>query len=200
MDDNKSTFRPKGWHHRGYLPHFDGGEICQFITLHLGDSMPREVWQRWKLELEHEKDEDAKAILYTRYEKYLDEGYGACHLKDSRIADVVQESILRFNGDRYKLRPWVIMPNHVHFMITPISPWRISDIIQRLKSYTSHQANKILRRTGKFWQEDYFDRYIRNYEHFEKTAAYIENNPVKARLCKKASDWRWSSANYKNAM
>ena len=65
---------PRGWHCRGYLPHFDGGEICQFITLHLGDALPREVVERWKMELEREKDERAKIELYKRVENYLDRG------------------------------------------------------------------------------------------------------------------------------
>ncbi|HEY8188950.1 MAG TPA: hypothetical protein VIF64_22975, partial [Pyrinomonadaceae bacterium] len=66
-----------------------------------------------------------------------------------------------------------------------------------LKSYTAHEANKILCREGQFWLEDYFDRYIRNEEHFQNTVKYIENNPVKAGLCAKASDWPFSSAWFK---
>lgn len=65
--------------------------------------------------------------------------------------------------------------------------------MQRFKSFTAHESNGILQRTGKFWQEDYFDRYIRNYEHYEKTINYIANNPVKAGLCEKPEDWKFSS-------
>ncbi len=61
----------KSWHSRGYLPHFDGSEICQFITLRLGDSLPQNVWRKWKSELEQEKDEAAKIIIYQRFENYL---------------------------------------------------------------------------------------------------------------------------------
>jgi REP element-mobilizing transposase RayT len=86
------------------------------------------------------------------------------------------------------------MPNHVHFLIKPINNHKISKIVQNFKSFTAHEANKILQRNGKFWQEDYFDRFIRNYEHFQKTIDYIENNPVKARLCKNYTDWKFSSA------
>ncbi len=67
------------------------------------------------------------------------------------------------------------------------------------KSFTSQKANKIINRKGKFWQEDYFDRFIRNYEHFEKTLNYIENNPVKAGLCEKPSDWKYGSAYNRSA-
>ena len=59
---------PKGWHSRGYLPHFEGGEILQFVTIHLGDALPKKVVDRWKLELEHEKDEDGARELFRRIE------------------------------------------------------------------------------------------------------------------------------------
>jgi putative DNA methylase len=73
----------------------------------------------------------------------------------------------------------------------------LETIFHSLKSYTAHEANRILHRSGQFWLPDYFDRYIRDDEHFRRTVQYIENNPVKARLCKKASDWRFSSAWFK---
>ena len=185
---------PKGWHSRGYLPHFDGGEICQFITFHLGDALPREVIERWKKELERETDEQAKIELYKRIENYLDKGYGECYLEIEEIAEQVQESLLHFDAVRYKLIAWAIMPNHIHFLIKPINNHSPSEIIKKFKSFTAHEANKILHKSGQFWQEDYFDRYIRNREHYEKTIDYIENNPVKARLCEKRGDWKYSSA------
>jgi REP element-mobilizing transposase RayT len=190
---------PKGWHSRGYLPHFDGGEILQFITLHLADALPQSVWSKWKAELEQEKDEQAKLILYQRFEDYLDEGYGECHLRKNKIALMVQNALLHFDGERYKLLSWVIMPNHIHFLIRPAGNWPLSKIVKNFKSYTSHEANKLLNRSGRFWQEDYFDRYIRNYKHYENTLFYIENNPVKARLCQKASDWKYGSAYSRSA-
>jgi REP element-mobilizing transposase RayT len=189
----------KGWHSRGYLPHFDGGEICQFITLHLGDSLPQAVWLKWKAEFENERDEKAKRLLYERFDNYLDEGYGECHLRNDRIAAIAQESLLHFDSMRYKLISWVVMPNHIHCLIKPINDWSLSEIMKRFKSYTAHEANKVLGRGGKFWQEDYFDRFIRNHEHFENTVFYIENNPVKARLCKKPSDWKYGSAHDRSA-
>jgi REP element-mobilizing transposase RayT len=92
----------------------------------------------------------------------------------------------------------VVMPNHVHYLITRFENYELKDLLHSLKSYTAHEANKILQRTGQFWIEDYFDRYIRNQEHFRKTVQYIENNPVKAGLCKSPGDWPFSSAWFKN--
>ncbi len=186
--------RPKGWHNRGYLPHYDGGEICQFVTFHLADALPVKVVERWKLELAHEKDEKKQFELYKRTEKYLDQGYGKCYLKTEKVAAQIQESLIHFHTIRYKLIAWVIMPNHIHILLKPINNFSLSEIMQKFKSFTAHEANKILHRRGQFWQEDYFDRYIRDYEHYIKTIDYIENNPVKAGLCKKRSDWKFSSA------
>lgn len=184
---------PKGWHSRGYLPHFDGGEILQFITLHLGDALPHAVWLRWKAELAHEEKEIAERELRRRSERYLDQGYGACHLRKPGIAKMVQKALLHFDADRYKLLAWVVMPNHLHFMLKPINSHSLSDILKNFKSYTAHEVNKTLRRNGQFWQEDYFDRFIRDYDHYENVMSYIARNPVKARLCKAACDWPFSS-------
>lgn len=186
----------KGWHSRGYLPHFDGGEILQFITLHLGDALPVKVVEKWRTELRGELEEEAQIKLFWRVEKYIDNGYGGCFLNKAEIAEIVQNSLLHFDEERYRLISWVIMPNHIHFLLRPMPNFELSDIIHSLKSFTALKANRLLQRSGKFWQEDYFDRYIRNQEHFEKTVSYIEMNPVKAGLCQNANDWRFGSANW----
>jgi REP element-mobilizing transposase RayT len=107
---------------------------------------------------------------------------------------MAQKSLLHFDGERYWLSAWVVMPNHLHMLLMPNAQWSLSEIMKSFKSYTSHEANKILRQHGQFWMEDYFDRYVRDEKHFVSAIAYIENNPVKARLCKKPEDWPFSSA------
>jgi REP element-mobilizing transposase RayT len=89
------------------------------------------------------------------------------------------------------------MPNHIHLLATILPGQSLSQTMHSLKSFTSHEANKMLRRDGQFWFEDYFDRYIRNGKHFANAVRYIENNPVKARLCAKPEDWPFSSAWFK---
>jgi len=91
------------------------------------------------------------------------------------------------------------MPNHIHYLLKPINNHTLSEIIKNFKSFTAHEANKILQRNGQFWQEDYYDRYIRNREHYEKTVRYIETNPVKAGLCEKPDDWKYNSAFYRKS-
>src|SRR5438874_6101941 len=194
VNELKNVFRPAGWHSRGYLPHYDGGEVPQFITFRLGDSLPQTVLDKWRIELQKETGIDIDAALRRRIEAYLDQGYGKCYLKDARVATMVQNSLLFHDSQRYRLSAWVVMPNHVHFLATPCAGVELSDIQHSLKSYTAHEANKILGRAGQFWQVEAFDRFIRNYDHYTKTIAYIENNPVKAGLCAKPSDWPFGSA------
>ena len=178
------------WRSRGYLPHFDKREVPQFITFRLADSLPQEVLERWRVELE--KNEISDAVFRRRIELYLDQNYGSCHLRDERIAEIVRENLEKFDRLKYKLHAWVIMPNHVHLLLTPFQKLEI--IVHSCKSYTASAANKTLNARGKFWFPEYFDRFIRNRKHFENTLTYIENNPVKAALCEQAQGWRYSSA------
>ena len=186
---------PQGWHSRGYLPHFDAGEVFQSITFRLHDSMPH-LLKRWKTELASEAEDFADALRW-RIEAYLDQGYGACFLSDFRVATILENALLYFDGERYRLSAWVVMPNHVHILAAPCAGHSVSNIMHSLKSFTSQEANKTLGRKGRFWFEDYFDRYIRNANHFTNAIAYIESNPVKAGLCECAANWRFSSAWYR---
>jgi len=190
----QQELRDAGWHSRGYLPHFDGGEIAQTINLRLADSLPQTVLRAWIKEIARDFPESMDAVLRRRIERYLDQGYGSCALGDARVAAMVQKSLLHFDDERYRASAWVVMPNHLHMLITPVTEWSLSTIMKDLKSFTSHEANRILRRTGQFWMEDYFDRYVCDAKHFVNAIGYVEDNPVKAGLCKKASDWKFSSA------
>lgn len=179
-------------HSRGYLPHFDVYQATQFVTFRLADSMPQDLLKQWGVELESGLITDVE--LRKRIEHYLDNGYGSCSLRDPRIARLLRETLLKWNADRYQLVAWVIMPNHVHILIRLLGENLLSEVMHSIKSYTAHQANKLLGRTGRFWSVESFDRYIRNAEHFHSTAKYIEENPVKAGLCSGPEDWEFSSA------
>src|SRR5467141_3881091 len=117
-DRHQKELREAGWHSRGYLPHFDGRAVPQFITFHLANSIPIKVIQRWREELKSLKYEQERTTLQMRIEKYLDQGYGEAFLRDHRLAEMVQETLLRDDGKKYLLTAWVVMPNHLHFLAT----------------------------------------------------------------------------------
>ena len=144
----EKDLREAGWHSRGYIPHFDGRELPQFITDHLADSMPRSVLARWKQELAQTPLDESKIILQRRIERYLDQGYGNAWLKDHRIANMVQNSLLHFDGTRYKLSAWVVMPNHVHFLLTRAANEELSRILHSFKSYTSLKRTRCCAAAG----------------------------------------------------
>jgi putative transposase len=178
------TMDPKGWYSRGYLPHFDSPETVQFVTFRLADSLPKAVVQ-------------ALATLpdnLAQTDERLDAGWGACWLGRSEVAQLVEEALLYFDKDRYRLLAWCIMPNHVHVVVEAVEGNRLGAIVQAWKSFTAHQANNVLRRNGPFWHKDYFDRFIRDEGHLARTIDYVESNPVKAGLASTANSWSWSSA------
>ena len=157
------------------------------MTFRLADSLPTAVTATLLDSEEFERDLDDE----------LNRGIGACHLRDERIADLVEDALLHFDGERYRLLAWCVMPNHVHTMLESAAGWALADVVGSWKSFTAKQANKLLRRTGTFWQREYFDRYVRSERHYAMTIAYIEENPVKAGLVPEAHLWRWSSARYR---
>lgn len=182
----------RGWRSRGYLPHFDFPSVRQFLTWRLADSLPGSLRGEWGPILKI-ADERERRI---RIEEYLDRGRGECHLRDERIAAVVEKNLCHGDGDKYRLLAWVVMPNHVH-ALAEMATVPLEVVLHGWKSYTAKAANAVLGCGGRFWQPEYFDRFIRDEEHFWKALRYIENNPVKAGLAKTPEEWRWSSSRYR---
>ncbi len=182
-----------GWHQRGYLPHHDEPGLVQFVTFRLADAFPVELRSEWEALL---KIEDNSARL-RQLESYLDQGRGACHLKRPDVAGLVEGALRFFSGTRYDLQAWVVMPNHVHVLFTQREE-PLGRVVGSWKSYTAKEANKLLQRAGQFWDEDYWDTYMRDEAHEQRTRRYIEGNPVKARLALEPARWAWSSARYRD--
>jgi REP element-mobilizing transposase RayT len=185
---------PRGWHSRGYLPHFDGGKIPQSVNFRLADSIPADRIELLENELACLPKAQAVAERRKRIEAYLDVGLGDVWLRDYRVAEVAENALLYFDGQRYVLHAWVVMPNHVHALFTAIEGFELSRILHSWKSFTAKAANEVLGQSGQFWQEDYFERYIRNNRHYAMTLEYIEMNPVIAGLCGRKEDWGFGSA------
>jgi len=193
----------KGWYSRGYLPHLDQPGLYQSINFRLHDSIPAHVLQRWKDELRWQAHlpNDAPAViqLHKNIVMYEDAGHGVCWLAQEKIAILVEKTLFFFDGQRYRLIAWCIMPNHAHVLIETFPGYPLDKVLHSWKSYTAQEANKLLNRSGAFWARDYYDRYIRNDQHFYQAVAYIEQNPVKANLVKFAEEWKFSSASKRAA-
>jgi len=112
-------------------------------------------------------------------------------LRDPVSARIVENALGFFDGERYRLLSWVIMPNHVHVLIEQIPGYRLGDIVHSWKGFTAKQINHLRGRQGAFWAPDYYDRFVRDAVHFESALAYIRNNPVKAGLVAVPEDWPW---------
>lgn len=182
----------RGWHQRGYLPHCDRPGLVQFVTFRLDDALPVARRAEW---LAFDGIADPRE-RQTRREAYLDAGHGECHLRDPVIAAEVEQALLYFEGARYRLLAWVIMPNHVH-VVFAVGDTPLDKVLHNWKRRTAWFANRRLGRAGRFWQPEYWDRYVRDEAHCLQTIRYTEANPVKAGLAREASDWAWSSAHPK---
>ena len=185
---------PKGWHSRGYLPHLDAPGELQGLTFRLGDSVPKRVIERWQRELSGQPEDLLRMELAKRIARYEDAGYGECLLRDRDHAQAIQNCLLHADGHRYRLIEWCIMPNHVHVLIETLDGVRLGDIVRAWKTYGAKVINQRLGRRGSIWEEDYYDRYIRDNDHLLDSRLYIQRNPVKAGLCSKPEDWEWGSA------
>jgi REP element-mobilizing transposase RayT len=175
------------------LPHCDKPGLTQFITIRLADSMPVSRRAEWEIFLKLEDNREKRKQL----ESYLDRSLGECWLRRPEIAALAENVLLFFEGKRYQLRAWVIMPNHVHVLF---DVWNVplSQLIQSWKRYIAREANKLLGRDGTFWEREYWDTYMRDKPQTMAAVKYIESNPTKAGLVREAKDWPWSSARFRD--
>lgn len=209
-DEGANPLR-SGIHTRGYLPHVKREGAEYFVTFRLDDSLPKEVLLRYEGERAErmqafrqaklagrkpaEDEESINRDFRRRVERFLDQGAGACHLRKAEIAAVVVGALLFFHEQRYLLREWVVMPNHVHVLVWPMPNHVMGNIVKSWKQFTSLRAKRILGLPdGRFWQPEAYDHWIRNDAERSRVARYIRNNPVTARLCDRPEAWRWSSA------
>ena len=179
----------KGIYSRGYLPHWDFNGALQAITFRLADSVPSKVIQSWKLELLSIPDDKGRQKeLHRRIARYEDAGHGEALLARPDLAVIAQAGLVDGHLVAYKLIEWCIMPNHVHVMIKLAPNASLSAVVQKWKGSSAHGINRVLGRTGRLWQREYHDRFVRDLDHDHDCRAYIRNNPVKAWLCAKPED------------
>jgi REP element-mobilizing transposase RayT len=157
-------------------------------------------------------------------EAWIDAGHGSCVLQKPEVARMAEETLLFFDGDRYRLLSWVVMPNHVHVLFQPIGGWSMAKIVESWKKHTAKRINDYRRstegkslgatqesggpradvatqesggpRAERIWHREYWDRFIRDDNHLYHVIDYIQQNPVKAGLARLAEDWPWGSARF----
>jgi type I restriction enzyme R subunit len=187
------------------LPHWSqAGTVC-YITWRTWDSIPKQVLQKWLFERNewlqrHGIDvvdadwrvklarlgpkllHEFERLVSDRWNAFLDSCYGACVLRQPALSEIVADSLLCFDGDRYDLTDYVVMPNHVHLLVAFPDDDCMTRQCESWKHFTATQINGVLKRTGKFWQQDDFDHLVRSLDQFHYLRRYIANNPRRARL------------------
>ena len=176
--------------YRRHLPHLFNADHTVFLTWRLHDSLPPErSFPQATL---------SSGKAFVAFDRLLEEARtGPMYLSQPPIADMVTEAI-HYNATElrhYELHSFVVMPNHVHLLISPRIA--VPKSTRSLKGITAKRANQMLGLTGKpFWQEESFDRLVRDETEFEKIRAYIEDNPVRAGLAREGTEFRWSGAGW----
>jgi REP element-mobilizing transposase RayT len=179
---------------RARLPHWHAEHAVYFITWHLADALPAEVMARFRGERDAERANICRirgtatiaeqrmldAALIEACERFLDQHNGECLLRDRRAAQIVADSLMFFDGVRYQLHAWCVMPNHVHIVFSCMTGFNISSILHSLKGFTSKEINKIFGRKGTLWQAESFDRCVRDSRELENTINYVMGNPAAA--------------------
>jgi REP element-mobilizing transposase RayT len=198
-----------GFHCRGYLPHLKVEGGTYFVTFRLADSLPRGTVARLRERRDEllrrvgassrESCDSAYSQRFTEYtaevDALLDRSMGEAWMRRPRIAAIVTRALQHFEGDRYQLHAWVVMPNHVHAVVRPMGNLALGAILHSWKSYTANEANRQLSRQGcLFWQSESYDHWIRDDADLVHCCRYTQDNPVKAGLSQRPEEWPWSSA------
>ncbi len=188
----------------GKLPHWYQPGVTYFVTFRTADSVPqslakawhvdRDQWLRdqgiepsqpnWKslLTVNHDISQKYHTRFTQAFMEYLDRGLGDCRLREPAIAEILAKSLKHFDGEKYQLGDFVIMPNHVHLLVCLLGDTTIEGQCYSWKKYTAGQINRCLNLRGRFWQEESFDHLVRSPEQFEHLERYIADNPIKAGL------------------
>jgi carbamoylphosphate synthase large subunit/REP element-mobilizing transposase RayT len=178
---------------RRRLPHWEQQGATFFITFRLADAVPQKLLRQWKEELEtwrkfHPEPWDASTKyeyqkrFHDAREAWLDQGHGECILRRPQIAATIANSLRHFDGDRYALDSFVVMPNHVHVLVRPHESHSLSEILHSWKSFSAKEINKLRERSGAVWQDENYDRMVRDFAELERYRDYIKENPVAAKL------------------
>jgi REP element-mobilizing transposase RayT len=192
---------------RGRLPHWEADQAVYFVTFRLADSLPRSVLQEFEARRQDiataakqagrallpSEERRLEELLSEKIQAKLDAGAGRCFLRDPQIAAVVAEALEHFNLSKYQMYAWCVMPNHVHALFRILEAHALAEILHAWKSFSATQANRLLKRSGEFWQREYYDHLVRSEKEFYRVVNYIAENPNRAGL----RNWQWVGVDLK---
>jgi len=181
------------------LPHWEQAGCVYFITFRLKDSIPRgkladwnerrklwlrsrgadpEISSRGMNELLSESQRKEYYQTFTKYyHELLDSGVGACELREPENAKIVADALMFFDGDRYEIYDFVVMPNHVHLLVEVHDGWDLRKLLHSWKGYMSREIHRRMNQSGTLWQHEYYDHLVRNETQFIRIQKYIRENP-----------------------
>ena len=189
---------------QGHLPHWDQAGTTTFITWRTADSIPKHIWEQWRtarnqwlqdhhidpsqpdwrrcVEILPPADRHDFRKFSKQLEDEIDRGHGACVLRDLTLSAIVADALKHFDGERYLLGDFVIMPNHVHLLVGGMARATMLLQAESWKKWTAIQINKALGQKGRFWQDENYDHLVRDEAAFHRFRQYIAENPAKAKL------------------
>lgn len=208
---------------KGNLPHWYKPGHAHFVTYRLAGSIPQHLLRQWRTERlaqsrvnstdseeQTSKRDRAHKIFFKKYDQHLDRSDGIRWLEKPDVAELIRENLYYHHGSLYQLLSWCVLPNHVHLLFQPLESKAVQQVIgadersdsngplarimHSLKSYTANAANKLLDRSGSFWQAESYDHWVRDADELDRIHTYIQLNPVKAELCERPEQWRFSSS------
>jgi putative transposase len=192
-----------------HLPHWRQEGATYFVTFRLEDALPQEKlrelqWLKQEWEAAHppprsNKDwEDFARHISVKTERWLDEGYGCCCFNQPAFSKLLSEALLFFQNERYFTACFTVMPNHCHLLIQPFPHYELEDILKICKGYVAREINKARKMAATIWQQESYDRIVRDEEHLYRIVQYIGRNPSMARIPK--DQWvRWIDSNWRAA-
>jgi putative transposase len=173
-----------------HLPHWRQEGATYFVTFRLADSLPQVKLDqlatlRAEWEQRHPPPWDRAALemlakeTMEKVERWLDQGMGSCVFQNSAFAGLLAEAMHHFDGVRYELDAYVVMPNHAHALVRPTMPveYPLESILGSWKQYSSTQVNRRIGSKEVRWQEESYDRIVRDEEHLYRCLQYIGRNP-----------------------
>jgi len=176
-----------------HLPHWRQYGTTYFVTFRLDDALPPETLKELKTLQEQFDREFPGQRSSQQWEEYarkvtqvaevsLDKGYGACHFSDPANAKTLADALQFYHTTQCEVSCLVVMPNHAHAIMKPMAGFELEDTLKLIKGYSAREVNKRRGATGSIWEQESYDRIIRDTQHLENVVRYIGRNGLRAGL------------------